>query len=146
MLTAADLPEMPPLVCIDAEETTRPFNQFVMASEKVRYVGEPIAVVAAEDSYVAEDLLSLVDVEYEPLPAVVDGEDALRDDAPIVHEETNVADRLEYATGDAAAAMKSAPHVLRERLVTQRYAATPMETRGCIAEWDERWETLTLWS
>ena len=146
VLTAADLPELPPLPCIDAEETTRPFNQPVMAVDKVRYVGEPVAVVVAADRYVAEDVAELVVVDYEPLPAVADAERAMEPDAPIVHEETNVCDTLEYRLGDPDAAFESAAHVLRERFTTQRYAGMPMETRGAIADWDPRTETVTLTS
>jgi carbon-monoxide dehydrogenase large subunit len=146
VLTAADLPELPPLTCIDAEETTRPFNQPVIASDKVRYVGEPVAVVVAEDRYVAEDVAELVVVDYEPLPAVADAERAMEPDAPVLHEETNVCDTLEYRLGDPEAAFESAPHVLSERFTTQRYAGMPMETRGAIADWDPRTETVTLTS
>lgn len=144
VLTAADLPELPPLPCIDAEETTRPFNQPVIASDKVRYVGEPVAMVVAEDRYVAEDVAALIEVDYEPLPAVADAERAMKADAPIVHEETNVCDTLEYRIGDPDAGFESAPHVLADRFTTQRYAGMPMETRGAIAEWDARTETVTL--
>ena len=146
VLTAADVPELPPLPCIDAEETTRPFNQPVIASDKVRYVGEPVAVVVAEDRYVAEDLAELVVVDYEPLPAVADPERAMEPGAPILHEETNVCDTLEYRIGDPEAAFASAAHVLTERFTTQRYAGMPMETRGAIADWDPRTETITLTS
>ena len=116
VLTAADLPDLPPLPCIDAEETTRPFNQPVIASDKVRYVGEPVAVVVAEDRYVAEDVAELVVVDYEPLPAVTDAEQAMEPGAPIVHEETNLCDTLEYRIGDPDAAFEAAPRVLAERL------------------------------
>jgi aerobic carbon-monoxide dehydrogenase large subunit len=146
VLTAADLPELPPLPCIDAEETTRPFNQPVLASDKVRYVGEPAAVVVAEDRYAAEDVAELVVVDYEPLPAVADPERAMEPDAPILHEETNLCDTLEYRIGDPDATFESAPHVLTERFTTQRYAGMPMETRGAIADWDPRTETITLTS
>jgi carbon-monoxide dehydrogenase large subunit len=146
VLTAADLPELPHLPCIDAEETTRPFNQPVIASDKVRYVGEPVAVVVAVDRYVAEDVAELVVVDWEPLPAVADAERAMEPGAPIVHEETNVCDTLEYRLGDPDAAFASAPHVLSERFTTQRYAGMPMETRGAIADWDPRTETITLTS
>jgi aerobic carbon-monoxide dehydrogenase large subunit len=146
VLTAADLPELPPLPCIDAEETTRPFNQRVLASDKVRYVGEPVAVVVAEDRYVAEDVAELVVVDYEPLPAVADPEHAMEPDAPILHEETNVCDTLEYRIGDPDSAFESAAHVLTERFTTQRYAGMPMETRGALADWDPRTETITLTS
>ncbi len=146
VLTAGDLPEIEPLVCIDAEETTKPFNQPVIAGDKVRYVGEPVAVVVASDRAVAEDIAELVLVEYEPLDAVVDPERALDDGAPIIHSETNLVDTLEYEIGDSEGAFDGAPHVISERFQTQRYAGTPIETRGMIAEWDERTQSMTLWS
>jgi carbon-monoxide dehydrogenase large subunit len=134
------------LVCIDAEETTQPFLQTILATGKVSSVGEPIALVVAEDRYTAEDLLQLIEVDYEPLEAVVDAEAAMADGAPIVHAETNVADVLEMASGDTAAALAAAPHVLRERFSTQRYAGMPMETRGVIASWDDRTGAMTVWT
>jgi aerobic carbon-monoxide dehydrogenase large subunit len=146
VLTHADLPDLPPLPCIDAEETTKPFNQPIIASEKVRYVGEPVAVIVAADRYLAEDVMHLVEVEYEPLPSVADAELAMGADAPIIHEETNVCDTLEYKLGDPDAAFAKAPHVLKERFSTQRYAGMPMECRGAIADWDPRNRVLTLTS
>jgi carbon-monoxide dehydrogenase large subunit len=146
LLLPQDTAGLETLVCIDAEETTLLFNQPVLARDRVRYVGEPVAVVLAEDRYVAEDLLQLIDVEYEPLPAVVDPEEAMAEGAPLVHETSNVVEVLEFKIGDARAAIDAAPRVLRERFTTQRYAGTPMETRGCIADWDERWASLTLWT
>jgi aerobic carbon-monoxide dehydrogenase large subunit len=146
VLTADDFDEMPELACIDAEETTLPFLQPALARDKVRYVGEPVAVVVAEDRYDAEDLLTLVEVDYDPLPAVVDPERALDADAPVLHYETNLADTLRYHTGDAAGAIAQAPHVLRERFETQRYAGMPMETRGVIASWEDRSGAITLYS
>jgi aerobic carbon-monoxide dehydrogenase large subunit len=138
VLTPEDVADLPLLDCIDAEETTRPFNQPILAQGKVRYVGEPIAILVADgDRYLAEDLLALVDVEYEPLPAVTDPEAALADGAPIVHEETNCCEVLHFATGDTSA-IDRAPHRLRGRFRTQRHAGTPLEPRGCIAEWDPR--------
>lgn len=144
VLTANDLPDVKPLPCIDAEVSTKPFNQPVIASSKVRYVGEPVAVVVARDRYEAEDVADLVAVDYEPLPAVTDPELAMEPQAPILHEGTNVCDTLEYRLGDPDAAFERAAHVLRERFTTQRYAGMPMETRGAIAEWDPRAETITL--
>lgn len=146
VLTAADLPPLPPLACIDAEETTKPFNQPIIAADKVRYVGEPVAVIVAADRYVAEDVADLVEIDYEPLEAVTDAERAMEADSPIVHEETNVCDTLRYKLGDPDAAFESAPHVLREKFLTQRYAGMPMECRGAIAEWDPRNAAITLTS
>ena len=146
VLTAKDLPDLPPLPCIDAEETTRPFNQPIIASGKVRYVGEPVAVVVAADRYVAEDVMDLVEVDYEPLDAVADPEAAMSPDAPILHEETNVCDTLSYRLGDPDSAFANAPRSFKERLTTQRYAGMPMECRGAIAEWDPRNGMITLTS
>ncbi|HZQ63949.1 MAG TPA: xanthine dehydrogenase family protein molybdopterin-binding subunit [Gaiellaceae bacterium] len=146
VVVGADVADLPHILCIDAEETTRLFTQPLLAVDKVRYVGEPLAVVVVEgDRYDAEDVLGLIDVEYEPLPAVVDAEAALANGAPILHEETNVCDVLEYATGDIGA-IDRAPHRLRRRFVTQRHAGTPLETRGCLADYDARRDQITLWT
>ena len=141
VLTAADFEDMPELVCIDAEETTLPFLQPVLARDKVRYVGEPVAVIVAEDRYDAEDLMTLLEVDYAPLPAVVDPERALEPDAPILHFQSNLTDTLRLQHGDAAGALASAPHVLRERFATQRYAGMPMECRGVIADYEDAQRT-----
>ena len=148
ILTAADLPPgLPSLPCIDAEETTKPFNQHVLARDRVRYVGEPVALLVVEgDRYVAEDLSALVDVDYEPLAAVSHSSAAMLPDAPLVHNETNVVDVLRYELGDADAAFSTAPHTLREHFDVQRHAGTPMETRGVVVEWDTNRGGLTMWS
>ncbi len=148
VLTAGDLPSgLAPLPCIDAEETTKPFNQTVLAAGKVRYVGEPVALLVVEgDRYIAEDIAGLIAVDYEPLPAVSTPAAAVAPGAPLVHTETNVADVLEYSLGDAESVLAAAPHRLSDRFVTQRYAGTPMETRGVIVQWDEMRNGLTMWS
>jgi carbon-monoxide dehydrogenase large subunit len=129
----------------DAESTMRPFNQSMVASDRVRYVGEPVAMVVAEDRYAAEDALSLIEVEYEPLSVVVDMERALRADAPIVHEETNVADTLEAHEGDPSV-IDAAPRRRMFRFRIGRHAGMPLETRGVVAEWDRREGLLQVWS
>ena len=145
VLTAGDVSSIPALPAIDAEPTTKPFNQPVLASDKARFVGEPVAVVVAEDRYIAEDLLGLIEVDYELLPPVMEPERAKEDDATILHDETNVAEVLRYSVGDEKA-LESAPHVIEGRFSTQRHAGTPLETRGVIAEWDQLREALKLWS
>ena len=146
ILTGADVADLPHILCIDAEETTRPFTQPLLAQDRVRYVGEPIAVIVVDgDRYCAEDAATLVDVEYEPLPAVTDGEAAMESDAPVLHEETNVCDVLEYKVGDLGA-IDAAPYRLKQRFTTQRHAGTPLETRGCIADYDPRRDQITLWT
>jgi len=143
-IAGTDVAHLPHILCIDAEETTKPFTQPLLAVGKVRYVGEPVAIVVVDgDRYDAEDVAALVEVEYDPLPAVVDAEAAAADGAPIVHEETNVCDVLHYATGDVTA-IDRAPHRLKRRFTTQRHAGTPIETRGCLVEYDPRRDQLTV--
>ncbi len=120
----------------------------VLAPDRVRYVGEPIAAVVAEDRYLAEDAAELVEVEYEPRPAVVDLERALEPGATLVHDDRagNVATRLPISKGDVDAAFADAPCVVRERLEIHRGAGQAMETRGIVALWSAGDERLTVWN
>ncbi|MCC6891008.1 MAG: xanthine dehydrogenase family protein molybdopterin-binding subunit [Hyphomicrobiales bacterium] len=112
------------------------FLQLPLAVGKVRYVGEPIAVVVAESAYIAEDALSLVSVEIEELPAVVDWATAVEPVA-LIHERagTNVSS-ISVGRGRPDEAFATAPYVRRERFRVQRHTALPMETRGLVAVWD----------
>ena len=118
-----------------------------MALGKVRFVGEPVAAVIAESRYVAEDAADLVAVDYDVLPAVVDPEQAIAPDAPLLHEEfnDNVAVHLSNETGDVAAAFRDAALVIRERFRTNRHFALPMEGRATVADLDAD-GNLTLWT
>ncbi len=122
-------------------------NHYVLANDEVRYVGEPVAAILAEDPYAARDAADLVNVEYEPLPAIVDMEKALAG-GPLVHEEfgTNLAFTHVMKNGDAAAAFKRADCVVKQRLVNQRLAPIAMETRGVVAQYLAGEKQLTLWS
>jgi carbon-monoxide dehydrogenase large subunit len=143
-VVGADVAHLPHILCIDAEETTKPFTQPLLAVDKVRYVGEPVAMIVVDgDRYDAEDVLALIDAEYEPLPAVVDAEAAMAPGATLVHSETNVCDVLEYATGDPTA-IDRAPHRLKRRFITQRHAGMPIETRGCLVDYDPRRDQLIV--
>ncbi|MBV8600570.1 MAG: xanthine dehydrogenase family protein molybdopterin-binding subunit, partial [Candidatus Eremiobacteraeota bacterium] len=116
-----------------------------LAGAEVRYVGEPVAVVVANDPYVARDAAELVAVDYEELPAVVDSLKAL-EGGPYVHEQfgTNVAYRMPVAAGDADAAFNEADFVIKERFVNQRLAPVPIEPRGVLAQWNGGDEALTV--
>ncbi len=120
----------------------------VLAQDKVRFVGEAVAVVVATDRYAAEDAASVIDVEYEPLDPVCDVEQALATDAPLVHEEwgDNVMQTLRVEIGEVAKAFHVADCVVSERLTTGRHMALPMETRGCVASFERGTDTLTVWS
>ena len=123
------------------------FLQSPLASGTVRYVGEPIAVIVATNRYLAEDAAELVQVSYEPLPAVVDARLALDVDAPVLHRHagTNLAAEFSVVVGDVDAAIAGADLVLREHFSIQRHAAIPLETRGLVAAVDGGDGRLTVW-
>ncbi len=115
------------------------FRQRPLAQTRVRYVGEPVAVVTAENRYLAEDALSLIDVEWKQLPAVTDAGSAACEDILLFEEAgTNVATAYTVGRGDIDAAFRVADYVRRENLAVQRQSPFPMETRGLIAEFDRR--------
>lgn len=120
----------------------------VLARDVVRYVGEPLAVVVAESAAAAEDAASLVEVAYERLPAVVDAEQALAADAPILHDDwgENVLARTSVDAGDCDGAFSSAAVVVTERFRLARTSCAPMETCGAIATYDGFRDQLTLLS
>jgi len=118
-----------------------------LAVDKVRYVGDPVAVVLAESRYLGEDARDLVDVEYTPLPAVTDVEEAASAQAPLLYEEfgTNVAVALRTPYGEVADVFARAQHVLRLRLVNQRVAPSSMEPRACYFSYDSQRGELSAW-
>jgi 2-furoyl-CoA dehydrogenase large subunit len=127
---------------------TAPVHYYCTATDKVRFVGEPVAVVVARSRYLAEDAAEAVGVEYEPLPAVVDVERALDPGAPILHEAvgTNLAGHRRLVYGDPDRAFAEADVVIRERFRFPKYGSTPIETYGVIARWDDVEEAYTVWS
>lgn len=130
-------------------------TQVPLAKGKVRYAGEPVAMVVAESRYLAEDGADQVWVDYEPLPAVVNVEQAVRPDAPLVHEDiavgpvgANVNAHVVQIKGDGAhfdAIAKKAALVVRRRFYYDHGAAAAMENRGIVADWDHRAARLTMW-
>ncbi|RLC84003.1 MAG: xanthine dehydrogenase family protein molybdopterin-binding subunit, partial [Chloroflexi bacterium] len=118
-----------------------------LAKDKVRYVGEAIAVVYAESRYIAADALEDIVVDYEPLEVAADLERALEPDAPLVHDDldSNLASHLIQNKGDYAAAREHADLVIKRRIVIDRCAAGAMENRGVVAQWEEKSQYLTVW-
>jgi aerobic carbon-monoxide dehydrogenase large subunit len=123
-------------------------QQPLLAHDKVRHVGEAIAVIVAESRYAAEDAAALVTAEFDELPAVLSAERSLTDGAPLVHEHlgTNLLGAFAVAKGDAEAALAAAPHRLQRRFYHHRYAAMPIECRGVVAQYDPRTASVTIWS
>ena len=119
-----------------------------LARGKVRYVGEPVVGVIAQSRYQAEDALELIDIDYEPLPFVVDPEQAVQDGAPLLHEDagTNVVVSREFKRGDVEAAFAAAPVRVGGRFRMHRKTPVAIEPRACVAEYDAGREALTLYS
>lgn len=116
--------------------------------ERVTYVGQPVAAVVATDRYVAEDALELIDVEFEPLPAVVDARAALEPGAALVEPEweDNLAIAFDVDRGEVDAAFREAAVVVEEEFTTHRQHASPIECRGVIAMVDPQDRSLSVWS
>jgi len=147
VLTGADLPpELGPMPSMHVFDEHRLTPTWALARGRVRYVGEPAAVVAAESPYVAEDALDLIRVDWEPLPAVADVDAALAPDAPRLYDDwpDNVAAKFESAIGDVDRALAEAEVMIVERFRIQRNFACPLETRGVLAEWDTHRGELVL--
>lgn len=127
--------------------TLKPVTMPFIAKDRVRYVGEIIAVVVAPSRYLAEDIVDLITVEYESLPAYNNAEESMKPGATLLHEElgSNVYYSDSFSNGDVDKSFRDADLVVKEKIVTGRTSAAPMETRGVIASWG--WDdTLTVWS
>lgn len=122
-------------------------TQVPLAKDKVRHAGEPIAVVVAESRYLAEDAVHAIQIDFEPLDAVVDMEKALEPDAPLVHEdlESNLAAHVVQKKGDYDGVRGKADVIIRRRFFYDRGTAAAIENRGIVASWDERSQQLTVW-
>lgn len=120
----------------------------VLATDKVRFVGEPIAAVAATDAYIARDALDLIEVDCDLLNAVNSADAALGEGAPILHEDwdDNMAFTWQIAGGDIDAAFAEADHIVSQRINHQRLVPNPIETRGVLAQYTRGKDQLTLWS
>ena len=119
-----------------------------LAQEKVHYVGEPVAIIVAEDRPKAEDAIDAIVVEYEGLPVVVDPEESLQPRATLVHEgsNNNVVFSFRIEKGNVDGALGAAPYTLRERFRHHRYCAAPLEGRGVVAWVEPKTNILTVWS
>jgi len=122
-------------------------QQTRVATTKVRYVREPMAVVVAETRYIAEVALELIAVGYDALGAVTDACAGIQPGAPPLHDgvPNNIAANFQVNVGDVDAAFAGCDLVVEEEFSTQRHAAVPLETRDLVAEFDEGRGLLTMW-
>ena len=145
ILTGEDVKKMSkPFPC----GVTIPTEYYSCAVDKVRFVGEPVAVVVADDRYIAEDALDLIEVDYEPLEAVVDIEETIKPEAPVLHENigSNIYNHRFFKYGDMDKALKEADFVLKEKYKFPKYGSTPMETYAVIASYNQISEEFTIYS
>ncbi len=147
VITSADMGATVPIIPMRLQPLPelQPFEQPVIAHRKVRYVGEPVAVVVADTVAIAEDALALIELDIEGLPAVADRRVAGEDKSLLFEPQgTNVSLTYRAVRGDAAAAFREAPYVRRERFAVQRHFGLTMEPRGVLAEWDSARGMLTV--
>ena len=147
--TGADLKDaIAPLPCVHSIEDLKEPPHPAVASEQVNYAGDAVAVVVAESAAAAEDAARQVDVEYEPLPVVMDVVAATEEGSDLVHADlgTNVAFTAVTDIGDIDSAFDSATVVIKERFVNQRQIPMAMEPRAVVAEYDPGYDKLTVWT
>lgn len=147
VFTGEDTKDVGPVPCGASLPGLRVPHHHILARDRVYFVGHPVAVVVATDRYIARDAADLVEVDYEPLPAVADPEKALAPGAPAVHPEwpDNVAFTYHQEGGDADKAFTEADVVVKQRIVSQRLIPSAMETRGVVADWRPGDKTLTVY-
>lgn len=148
VITASEIGPRVPTIPLRQEPLPefRPYEQPVIATAKVRYVGEPVAVAVAESQRAAEDALERIALEIEDLPVVIDRAAAAHADTRLFDDTaSNRPITLSAVRGDADRAFAEADYVRREHFVIQRHSAFPMEPRGLLAEWDASAGRLTVW-
>ena len=120
----------------------------VLATNKVYWVGHPIAMIVAESKYIARDAADLIEVDYGELPAVLDEEKAADPKSPVIHEKfgSNIAYKLTAGEGDIEAALKSADKVVKQKILHRRLAPIAMEPRGVLARYYPGEQELTLYT
>lgn len=147
-LTAPDLPFLEESLIVRYwHPSIRGGMPLPLARDRVRYVGDPVAFLVATDRYAAEDLAALVAVDYEPLPALTSPHQAMRPGAVRLHEawDGNVAARFEQRAGDPESALAAAERRMRRRFEFPRQLPMPLETRGCLAQYDATASSLDVW-
>ena len=128
--------------------TVSPRSHYIMANDKVRYMGEPVAAVVAKSKYIAHDAVDLIDVEYEPLPVLASIEDALKQGAERIYPELDsneiVTDHFEF--GNLKEAFQKADKIVKERISIHRYASTPLETFVVNSFYDQTRDELLVYA
>jgi carbon-monoxide dehydrogenase large subunit/6-hydroxypseudooxynicotine dehydrogenase subunit gamma len=140
--TADDIPDVPPIDFREGSiERLAPYRQPVLAQHKVRYVGEPVAAVFAEDAYTAEDAADLVTMDVEELPVLLDARDEPGEFSLGRDTEATI---VRQGYGDVEAVFSAAPHIVELKLTSGRHSGVPMETRGAIGNYNAARDVVEL--
>ncbi len=148
--TAQDLEGVAPMPCAwlipDSDLKVPVYTP--LASDKVRFVGDAVAVVVAEDSYIADDALDLIEVEYEELPAIVNQEEAIKPGAPQLYDDVpnNLVFHWKFRNGDPDGAAQAAEVLIKQRFIQQRLIPNAMEPRSAVADWNPGAGELTFYN
>jgi carbon-monoxide dehydrogenase large subunit/6-hydroxypseudooxynicotine dehydrogenase subunit gamma len=142
--TRDDIADLPPIDfrADKSADELKPFRQNVLVRDRVRYVGDPVAAVFAEDAYIAEDAAELVEIDIDALPVITSGDDAPGEFAPGLSSEAGL---LTHTYGDADAAFAAAHTVIELDLFTGRHSGVPMETRGALGLYHADTDVLELY-
>ena len=145
VLTGADVPDT-----LYGVSPAR-YDEEILAKERVRYVGDEVAAVAAIDEKTAEQALELIDVEYEELPAVMDANEAMKEGAPLIHPENpryanNINTKVNWHFGDVEKGFQEADLIRKERFTGNRTYQAPIEPHASLARWEHHGDKLTLWT
>src|SRR5580704_15503308 len=148
IFTGRDTEKVGPVPCGASLPGLRVPHHYVLAIDRVYFVGHPVAVVVATDRYIARDAADLIEIDYDVRQAVTDPEKALAPGAPAVHPEwpDNTAFTFHQEGGEVDKAFAAADVVVKQRITSQRLIPTAMETRGVVAEWHAGDRSLTLHS
>jgi len=146
--TGAEIAQRVKPLRVGGSSLLRPVKLYPLAVEKVRYFGEPVAVVVADNCYLAEDAVDAVSVDYEILPVAIDTEAAMEPGSPPVHEDvgSNIVYKYHFATDGIDKVFQDAEIVIKEKIRSHRITACPIEPRAYLAHFNKDEDRLTMWS
>jgi aerobic carbon-monoxide dehydrogenase large subunit len=148
VFTGADIAGRIKPMRVGGSSLLKPLKLYPLAVDKIRYFGEPVAVVVADNRYLAEDAVEAITIDYEPLPVVIDPEAALESAATAVHDELggNTVYKFHFATDGIDKVFAEADVVVKERIRSHRITACPIEPRAYLAHYNADEDSLTMWS
>ena len=148
VFTGEDIAQKIKPLRVSGSSLLRQIKLYPLAVDKVRYFGEPLAVVVADNRYLAEDAVEVVSMDYEPLPVVVDPEAAMEPASACVHEDvgSNIVYKYHFATDGIDNVFQQADVVIKERIRSHRITACPIEPRAYLAHFNQQEDSLTMWS